>query len=329
MAGQPTVPDVVPVPVFFIFHPDFLCIPMYSREYRPLYPEATWSNKSVLQRGRRGCQCPLPGLSLRYWRCLPSYVVIVGFIIALSLFLLLLSSFSSSPFGVIVATVAAVVTVILIAPAAIALPAFVVAFAVIATTFLAVDVALVVDCCVLSPRGGTTVSIFSWGRFRHGPCCHSSLCHSSHCRSHCPHHCNYLSWLLWTLWRAPSPLASLLEEDNVPPPPPWLCLSSVVICLLTRVFPPCRCFADDDLVPLCPVTSSLLLDNIAAQRCNISLKSNSTSPFYSLEALGESLQTKEMAEKVNFYWWHNFWETRIWQRFSARPDLAQLKSAFS
>ena len=64
---------------------------------------------------------------------------------------------------------------------------------VIAATFLAVDVALVVDCCVLSPRGRTTISLFPWGRFRHGPCCHSSLCHSSRCHSHCPHHCNYLS----------------------------------------------------------------------------------------------------------------------------------------
>jgi len=63
----------------------------------------------------------------------------------------------------------------------------------------------------------------------------------------------------------------LLEEDDVAPPLPWLCLSSVVICLLTRIFPPRRCFADDDLVLLCPVTSSLLLENIAAQRCNISL----------------------------------------------------------
>jgi hypothetical protein len=38
----------------------------------------------------------------------------------------------------------------------------------------------------------------------------------------------------------------------------------------------------------------LLLDNIAAQCCDNSLKSKSTSPFSSLEALvGESLQTKD------------------------------------
>jgi hypothetical protein len=51
------------------------------------------------------------------------------------LFLLLPSSLSSSPFGVIVAAV------VLVAPAAVALAAFV-----------AIDVSLVVDCCVLSPH---------------------------------------------------------------------------------------------------------------------------------------------------------------------------------
>jgi hypothetical protein len=70
---------------------------------------------------------------------------IFGFVVALLLFLLLPSSLSSSPLGVIVATNTAVV---LVAPAVVALAAFVVALAVIATTFLAVEVALVVDCCV-------------------------------------------------------------------------------------------------------------------------------------------------------------------------------------
>jgi hypothetical protein len=55
---------------------------------------------------------------------------------------------SSSPFGVIVATITAVV---LVAPATVALAAFVVTLAVVATTFFAVEVALVVDCCVPSP----------------------------------------------------------------------------------------------------------------------------------------------------------------------------------
>jgi hypothetical protein len=59
---------------------------------------------------------------------------------------------SSSPFGVIVATVAAVVAVVLVAPAAVALAAFVVVLAVLTTMFLAVDVALVVDCCVPLPQ---------------------------------------------------------------------------------------------------------------------------------------------------------------------------------
>jgi hypothetical protein len=57
-----------------------------------------------------------------------------------------------SPFGVIVATIAAVVSVILVAPAAVTFAAFVVALAVVAITFLTVDVTLVVDCCVLSPH---------------------------------------------------------------------------------------------------------------------------------------------------------------------------------
>ena len=57
-----------------------------------------------------------------------------------------------SPFGVIVAAVAAVVdavAVVLVAPATVAaLAAFVVALAVVTTTFLAVDVDYIFDCCV-------------------------------------------------------------------------------------------------------------------------------------------------------------------------------------
>jgi hypothetical protein len=66
----------------------------------------------------------------------------------LLLFLLLPSLLSSSPFGVIAATITAVV---LVAPAAVTLAAFVVSLAVVATTIFAVEVALVVDCCVPSP----------------------------------------------------------------------------------------------------------------------------------------------------------------------------------
>jgi hypothetical protein len=55
-------------------------------------------------------------------------------------------------FGVIVATVPTIVAVVLIAPATVTLAAFVVALAVVATTFLAVDVALVVGCCVPLPQ---------------------------------------------------------------------------------------------------------------------------------------------------------------------------------
>jgi hypothetical protein len=59
-----------------------------------------------------------------------------------------------SPFGVIVAAVAAVAVVVtvaavvIVAPATIALAAFVVALAVVITTFLAVDFGLIFDCCV-------------------------------------------------------------------------------------------------------------------------------------------------------------------------------------
>jgi hypothetical protein len=59
------------------------------------------------------------------------------------------------PFGVIVATLVAVATiaaVVLVAAANIALSTFVVALAVVTTTFLAVDVALVFDCCVPLPQ---------------------------------------------------------------------------------------------------------------------------------------------------------------------------------
>ncbi len=61
---------------------------------------------------------------------------------------------SSSPFGVIVATVAIVVTVatvVVIAPDAVALAAFVLALAVVAITVYAIAVALVVGYCVPSP----------------------------------------------------------------------------------------------------------------------------------------------------------------------------------
>ena len=72
------------------------------------------------------------------------------------------SLLSLSPFGVIVAAVPAVaavavatvavvvivIAVVLVAPATVALAAFVVALAVVTTTFFAVDVGLIFDCCV-------------------------------------------------------------------------------------------------------------------------------------------------------------------------------------
>ena len=64
------------------------------------------------------------------------------------------SSLSLSSFGVIVAAVAIVavvvifIDVVLVAPATIALAAFIVALAVVTTTFLAIDVGLIFDCCV-------------------------------------------------------------------------------------------------------------------------------------------------------------------------------------
>ena len=63
-------------------------------------------------------------------------------------------SLSLSPIGVIVVaitTIAAVVTVVavvLVAPATVAHAAFVMALAVVTTTFLAVYVGLIFDCCV-------------------------------------------------------------------------------------------------------------------------------------------------------------------------------------
>ena len=122
----------------------------------------------------------------------------------------------------------------------------------------------------------------------------------------------------------PSPLASPPEEDNAPPPLPRLCLSSSVICLLTCFF-----FLTDAL----PMTTWFLFApshphccwTIAAQHCNISIKSNGTSPFSSLEALaGESLQTKEKIEKVYFYAQKNksdrdFQRGQIWNDCSQKP----------
>ena len=61
------------------------------------------------------------------------------------------SSLSLSQFGFTVAAVAAIVTivaVVLVAPATVALVAFIVALAVVTTTFIAVDVSLIFDCCV-------------------------------------------------------------------------------------------------------------------------------------------------------------------------------------
>ena len=60
------------------------------------------------------------------------------------------SLLSLSPFGVIVVAIAVVVIivdVILIAPATVALATFVIPLAVVTTTFLAVDVGLIFDCC--------------------------------------------------------------------------------------------------------------------------------------------------------------------------------------
>jgi hypothetical protein len=50
-----------------------------------------------------------------------------------------------------------------------------------------------------------------------------------------------------------------------------------------------------------------LVNTVAIALCNICLKFSSTSPFSSLEALAEeSIQKKEIAEKVNYYLRHNF-----------------------
>jgi len=46
-------------------------------------------------------------------------------------------------------SVMSLVVIVLVAPASVALAAFVVALAVVATTFIVIDVDLIFDCCVL------------------------------------------------------------------------------------------------------------------------------------------------------------------------------------
>jgi hypothetical protein len=115
----------------------------------------------------------------------------------------------------------------------------------------------------------------------------------------------------------PSPATALPHQHRHLPP-----------CLVS---PPCKCFADNDLVPLYSVASSVLLDNIAAQCCDISLKSNSTSPFSSLEALvGESLhrQTKRQKKSTFIYCTifkkhksgRDFQRGQIWNDCSQKPN---------
>ena len=67
--GRPTVPDCFGLPDFGSrfsdFLPDFLCIPMRSREFRPLYPEATsysstMDANSQARVGRVGCSGGVP-----------------------------------------------------------------------------------------------------------------------------------------------------------------------------------------------------------------------------------------------------------------------------
>jgi len=108
------------------------------------------------------------------------------------------SSLSLSSFGVIVAAVAAVaivvifIDVVLVAPATIALAAFIVALAVVTTMFLAIDVGLIFDCCIcrcLSPFG-IIGRCHRRCRRPHSPChCHPCClrCRPRCCHHHVPH----------------------------------------------------------------------------------------------------------------------------------------------
>jgi hypothetical protein len=67
-----------------------------------------------------------------------------------------------SQFGVIVATIAAIVTVVavvLVAPATVTHATFVVALTAVATTFLAVDVGLIFDCFVCRRLASSSPSL--------------------------------------------------------------------------------------------------------------------------------------------------------------------------
>ena len=75
------------------------------------------------------------------YRCRHRFVVVF----AVAVFIALPS------FGVIVAAVTAVSAIVLVASATIALSAFDITVAVVATTFLAIEAALVFDCCVPLP----------------------------------------------------------------------------------------------------------------------------------------------------------------------------------
>jgi hypothetical protein len=72
----------------------------------------------------------------------------------------------------------------------------------------------------------------------------------------------------------------------------------------------------------------LLLDNIVAQHYNISLKSNNTSPFSSLEALaGESLHRRKKRQKSLFLFTaesgQDFQRGQIWNDRSQKPKTKQ------
>ena len=106
------------------------------------------------------------------------------------------SSLSLLPFGVIVATIATIATavtvvaVVLVASATVAFAAFVIALAVLNTTFLTVDVSLTFDCCVpLPPKDDhrlppTLGKVQSWPSLPSFVDCH----HRRRMTSPLPHH---------------------------------------------------------------------------------------------------------------------------------------------
>ena len=122
-------------------------------------------------------------------------------------------------------------------------------------------------------RRRTIVSLLPRGRSCHGPCRTSSLRHPSSLHGtsfyciHSLHRCNHLCWLMWTLCCLPSPLALPLEEDNTPLTRNGLA-STVSSSPSLLGPPPSLMLHQQDLVPFCIASSSLLMQHINTGFCH-------------------------------------------------------------